>query len=145
MEKGTDKTRKPHQGRNVTRLREIRDMKQETLASLLGLTQQAVSKIEQSETIDDERLEEIAKILDFSPEVIKKYSDESLFTYIENMHLSDNASANNYYCTFNVAEENRKLNEENRRLYEENKKLYEALLKEKDEKIALLQKFIDKK
>jgi len=93
MEKGSDKTRKPHHGRNVTRLRELRQMKQETLASLLGLTQQAVSKMEQSETIDDERLEEIARILDFSPETIKSFSDEFIINNIQNNY--DNSNNNN--------------------------------------------------
>jgi len=35
-----------HIGRKISRIRELRGMKQETLASELGISQQAVSKIE---------------------------------------------------------------------------------------------------
>lgn len=38
-----------HLGRRVERLREIVGMKQETLAQALGVSQQAISKMEQSE------------------------------------------------------------------------------------------------
>ncbi|SDF42286.1 Helix-turn-helix [Cellulophaga baltica] len=38
-------------------------MKQATLAEELGISQQAVSKIEQSEKIEEEKLEKIAKVL----------------------------------------------------------------------------------
>ena len=43
----TEGTKTVHQGRNVKRIREILGVKQEALASDLGLTQQAVSQIEQ--------------------------------------------------------------------------------------------------
>ncbi len=38
-------------------------MKQGTLAEELGISHQAVSKIEQSEKIEEEKLEKIAKVL----------------------------------------------------------------------------------
>jgi transcriptional regulator with XRE-family HTH domain len=140
MERGTDKTRKPHHGRNVTRLREIKEMKQETLASLLGVTQQAVSKMEQSEIIDDERIEEISKILGFSAETIKNFSDEALLMHVETMNVSDYAMVNGYnnQCTFNSLDKYVEA-------VEKIEKLYEALLKSEREKIALLERLLDKK
>ena len=41
-------------GRKISRVREIIGMKQEALATLLGVSQQAISKIEQSEKVEDE-------------------------------------------------------------------------------------------
>jgi len=56
-------TKPNHIGRKISRIRELRDMKQEALAQALGTNQQAISAIENSETIDEEKLEEIAKLL----------------------------------------------------------------------------------
>ena len=145
MEKGTDKTRKPHHGRNVTRLREIRDMKQETLASLLGLTQQAVSKIEQSETIDEERLEEISKILNFSPEVIKNLNDELIINYIQNNYEGTYNNNSGHITIQHPIDKIMDLYEEVKKLHEEKTKLYEALLKSEREKMALLERLLESK
>lgn len=127
-----------HIGRKISRIREIRGMKQETLAEALGISQQAVSKIEQSESVEEVTLDRIAKVLGISKEAIKSFNESSLFFHIENMH--DQASAGTYHqpvFNFNPIE---KLTE----AMEENKKLYEALLKEKDEKIELLKKMLGK-
>ena len=42
---------KNHIGRKISRIRELRGMKQEALAAALGVSQQAVSTIENSENI----------------------------------------------------------------------------------------------
>ena len=55
------KTKNNHIGRKISRIRELRGMKQETLAEELGISQQAVSNIENSEKVDDAKLEEIAQ------------------------------------------------------------------------------------
>lgn len=133
---------KTHIGRKVARLRELRGIKQEILAESLGISQQAVSKLEQSETIEETTLTRIAKALGINPDLIKSFNEESVINNIQNNY--DNASSNqgpigpNYQCTFNPLDEYR--NE-----VKENKKLYEALLKEKDEKIALLKKILEGK
>lgn len=56
-------TKKPHLGKNLSRIRVTRNMKQETLARALGISQQAVSKMEQRAVIGDDSLKKIAKIL----------------------------------------------------------------------------------
>ena len=45
-----------HLGRKIERVRRLRGMTQAELGDLLGITKQAVSKIEQTEKFDDERL-----------------------------------------------------------------------------------------
>jgi len=45
-----------HIGRKISRIREIRGIKQDHLAIELGISQQTISKIEQSETVEEEHL-----------------------------------------------------------------------------------------
>ena len=53
----TTTTKPNHIGRKIARIRELRGMKQETLAEELGISQQSVSSLEKSETLEDEKLE----------------------------------------------------------------------------------------
>jgi len=133
------KTKNNHIGRKISRIRELRGMKQETLAEQLGISQQAVSNIENSEKVDDMKLEEIAKALGVTPDAIKNFSDESVINYFNNFY--DNSFTNSQgtfhpnNCTFNPLD---KLIE----AFEENKKLYERLLQAEKEKVAYLEKLI---
>ncbi len=127
-------TKSNHIGRKISRIRELRGMKQETLAEELGISQQAVSKIEQSEKIEEDKLEQIAKVLGVTKEAIENYSDEAVFNIMGNTY-NDNASSLNYACTFNPID---KLID----AYEENKKLYERLLQAEQEKIEYLEKLM---
>lgn len=118
-------------------------MKQEALAMELGISQQSVSLIEQSETIEDEKLEQVAKVLGVSTEAIKNFSEESMIYNIQNNYEGSNKGANsisvsNFNCTFNPLD---KLVE----AYEENKRLYERLLEAEKEKITYLEKLLNKK
>ena len=130
-------TKPNHIGRKISRIRELRGMKQEALAMELGTSQQSVSLIEQSETIEDEKLEQVAKVLGVTAEAIKNFSDEAIFNIIGNTY-HDQSSSLNYNCTFNPLD---KLVE----AYEENKRLYERLLEAEKEKITYLEKLLNKK
>jgi transcriptional regulator with XRE-family HTH domain len=132
---------KNHLGRKISRIRELRNMKQEALAAALGISQQAVSNIENSETIEESKLIEVAKALGVSVEAIKNFSEESVFNYFNN--FSDNSinqgpiGAHNT-CNFNPLD---KIVE----LFEENKKLYERLLESEKEKLFYLEKIMNNK
>lgn len=89
----TPKTK--HIGRNISRIRELRGMKQEALANAIGLSQQSVSNIEGSETVDDEKLNAIAEVLGVSAEAIKNYSDETVLNVINNTFTSHDGSTIN--------------------------------------------------
>ena len=116
-----------HIGRKISRIRELRGMKQEALAAELGISQQAVSKIEQSADVEDEALEKIAKILGVTPEAVKNFSEEAVFNYFNS--FSDNSinqgpiGAHNT-CNFNPLD----------KVVE----LYERLLQSEREKMELL-------
>ena len=73
-----------HIGRKISKIRELKGMKQETLASELGISQQAVSRIEQSADVDGEALEKIGKILGLSSDAIKAFTEEAIFNIISN-------------------------------------------------------------
>ena len=128
-----------HEGRNVKRIREILGVKQEALASDLGLSQQAVSALEQKEALDKDMLEKIAAVLKVPAEAIKNFDEEKAI-YNISCNFSDNAVNNN---AINIQHINPV--EKWMEAMEENKKLYQDLLKEKDEKIALLERMLERK
>lgn len=125
-----------HIGRKISRLRELRGWKQESLAAELGVSQQAVSKMEQSEKLDDELLGRISKALDIPVEGIKNFDENSIIQNIQNNydHATgyDHSTGINVNCTFNPLD---KLME----AIEENRKLYERLLASEREKVEWLQ------
>ena len=128
-------TKTSHIGRKISRIRELRGMKQEALAAELGISQQSVSSLEQSEHIEDEKLEKVAKVLGVSKEAIENFSEEGIFNYFSNFYDNSTGQVYNNNCTFNPLD---KLLES----VEENKKLYERLLQAEKEKVAYLEKLI---
>ena len=135
-------TKPNHFGRKFGRIRELRGMKQEALAMELGISQQSVSLMEQSETVEDEKLEHVAKVLGVTREAIENFYEELAINYFNT--FNDNSFSNSQgtfhpnNCTFNPLD---KLVE----AYEENKKLYERLLAAEKEKVSYLEKLLDKK
>lgn len=119
-----------HIGRKIGRIRELRGMKQETLAEMLGVSQQSVSKIEQSETLDTERLEAVAKALGVTQEAIHNFSEELAINYFNNFNDSSEGTFNNH-CTFNPLD----------KVIE----LYERLVQAEKDKVTYLEKLLDKK
>lgn len=122
-----------HIGRKICRIRELRGMKQEALAFELGISQQAVSKMEQSEKLEDAVLQRVANALGVSPEAVKNYSDEAIINYFNNFYDNSGAGAYSNYSTFNFNPIEKLIE-----AMEENKKLYERLLASEREKVELL-------
>lgn len=130
----SEKNTRMHLGRKISRLRELRGMKQETLAAELGISQQAISKIEQSEEIEDSTLEKIAHVLGLKIEALKNFSEDSVFNYFNN--FSDNSInqgpiGSHNVCNFNPLD---KLME----ALEANRELYERLLASEKDKVEIL-------
>jgi len=122
METST-KPNKVHLGRKISRIRDIRGIKQDFLANALGVSQQTISKIEQSEEVEDSTLEKIAKVLGVSPEGIKNFNEESLINNINSSYDNSTFNVHNH-CTFNPLD----------KVVE----LYERLLASEREKVELL-------
>lgn len=131
-----------HQGRNVKRFREMLGIKQEALVLELGddWNQRKISLLEQKEVIEPELLDQIAKVLKVPAEAIKNFDEEAAINYINTFNDNSISHVIGNYGTYNFNPIDRWLE-----TLEENKRLYLALLKEKDEKIALLEKMLSKK
>jgi transcriptional regulator with XRE-family HTH domain len=129
-----------HEGRNVKRIREILGIKQDALAIDLGLSQQAISALEQKEKIDEKLLNDVSKVLKVPIEAIKNMTDDSAANFINtfNDQSINNGPLGNFQCTFNPLEKYVEA-------MEENKKLYERLLQTEREKVALLEKVMASK
>ncbi|MEO8240487.1 MAG: helix-turn-helix transcriptional regulator [Flavobacterium sp.] len=124
-------TKTKHIGRNISRIRELRGMKQETLAIAIGVSQQSVSNIEGSEIVDEEKLNAIAEALGVSAEAIKNYSDETVLNNIQNNYDSSVINSGptvNHNCTFNPLD----------KVVE----LYERLVQAEKDKVEYLEKLL---
>ncbi|QJD97734.1 helix-turn-helix transcriptional regulator [Mucilaginibacter robiniae] len=120
-----------HLGRKISRIRELRGVKQEALANDLGVSQQSISRIEQSEHVEGETLNKIAQALGVTAEAIRNFSDDAVINIISST-LHDNAGSVNNHCTLNFNPMDKLLE-----VIEENKKLYERLLASEKEKSEL--------
>lgn len=123
-----------HIGRNISRIRELRGMKQEALAMAIGVSQQSVSNIEGSEIVDEEKLKAISEVLGVSPEAIKNYSDETVLNVINNTftsHDSSTINAINIQPNFNPLD----------KVVE----LYERLVQAEKDKVTYLEKLLKEK
>ncbi len=94
--------------------------------------------MENSETIDEEKLTAVAKALGVTAEGIKNYSDENILSIINNTfnsHDSSTLNAVNFQPTFNPLD---KVVE----LFEEKEKLYERLIQAEKDKVEYLEKIV---
>lgn len=120
-----------HIGRKIGRIRELRGIKQEVLAAELGVSQQTVSRMEQSETIEDEVLDKVAKVLGVPADAIKNFSEEAMINIIANTFTHSTVNGINYFPTFNPIDKIVAL-------YDEKVALLERLLQAEKEKNELL-------
>ncbi|WDF60210.1 helix-turn-helix transcriptional regulator [Flavobacterium sp. KACC 22758] len=129
-------TKPNHIGRKISRIRELKDMKQEALAQALGINQQSVSAMENSETIDDKKLAEVAKALGVSVEAIKNFTEENMINYFNSFYDNStstgiNGMFNPTHCTFNPLD----------KVIE----LYERMVQAEKEKVEYLEKLLKEK
>jgi transcriptional regulator with XRE-family HTH domain len=124
-------TKPKHTGRNISRIRELRGMKQEALATAIGVSQQSISNIEGSETVEEDKLQAIAKVLGVSADAIKNYSDETVLNIIQNNYegaVINSGPTVNHNCSFNPLD----------KVVE----LYERLVQAEKEKVEYLEKIL---
>ena len=119
-----------HMGRKIERVRRLRGMTQTELGEALHISKQAVSKMEQTEQIDDQRLDGIAAALGVTLDGLKRFNEETVLyntiNFYENCGVKTSAVSNNH--TFNnfpieqAIEMYEKLLQKEREKYEEVKK-----------------------
>jgi len=128
-----------HEGRNVKRIREMLGIKQDALAFDLGLSQQAISALEQKEALDKDMLEKIAAVLKVPVEAIKNFDEQAAITYFNT--FQDGSINNGHFsphfdnCTFNPIDKVVQL-------YDEKIALYERMLKDKSDMIEKLEELL---
>ena len=132
---------KNHIGRKISRIRELRDMKQEALAQAVGMTQQAISIIENSETVEEAKLAEIAKALGVSVEAIKNFSEEAAINFFNSIY--DNDFSHSQGATFGTNMGTFNPIDKIVTLFEEKEKLNERLRQAEKDKVAYLEKLLN--
>ncbi|UPK72490.1 helix-turn-helix domain-containing protein [Chitinophaga filiformis] len=97
-------------GRAIKRIREMRDMKQQSLGDLLGKIrnevwdQKKISALEAKEAIEPNLLADVSKALGVTPESIENFDESVALNVFANTFNSNDTStlnAINYGCTFN--------------------------------------------
>jgi transcriptional regulator with XRE-family HTH domain len=124
--------KKSNHGPNLRRWREWRNINQDILAELIGVSQTTLSTYEKKDKLEPEVLKKLAKALEIPVEAITDINNESpinIFsgTFTESSVGGANGMENNQ-LTFNPID---KVAE-----------LYERLLKSEQEKVAMLQEIV---
>lgn len=109
-------------GYKIRKIREIKNFSQKYMADKLSISQSFYSDIENCKTeISNEKLEEIARILEVNSDTIKNFNDQVIF---------NTCSQSGYYNTNNIFS------------IEKIEALYKEISKVKDEHILQLQNII---
>lgn len=150
MEENIENKTNPNanQGANIRMVRQLLGIKQEYIAEELGVTQQAVSYIEQQKVVAKDMLMRIAAILNVPCALIENMEENPLSVVIEN-NTFENGSANQVVTnpTENLMYDNQQIYPVDKimELNKEMATLYERMLTIEKEKSALLEKLLNEK
>lgn len=126
----------PHIGKKIERVRRLRGMSQTELGDLLGVSKQAVSKMEHTKKINDERLEQISDALGVTREGLKTFAEEAVLYSMESSHENSPITGAPPRTVSKDKRSNPFLMEQNQKLFEEliriEKETFESLKKEKE-------------
>ena len=112
-------------GQKIKKLRELKNFTQSHIASELGITQSAYSKMEQGETeVSYSKLSKIAEVLGMAPEEIMTFNEQMIFNVMHNQ------TGNGFVV--------------NKGLTENERKLYEDQITQLKEEVSYLKKVLDK-
>jgi transcriptional regulator with XRE-family HTH domain len=112
-------------GQKIKKLRELKNFTQSHIASELGITQSAYSKMEQGETeISYSKISKIAEVLGISPEEIMTFNEQMIFNVMHNQ------TGNGFVV--------------NKGISDNEKKLYEDQIAQLKEEVSYLKKVLDK-
>jgi transcriptional regulator with XRE-family HTH domain len=84
-----------HKGKKVEYVRKLRGWTQTDLGEILGITEQAVSELEQSENMSDDKLKEIADALGVTLEGLKELNLDHVLYNTNNFYENCGVSATN--------------------------------------------------
>ena len=151
METESQSSHKVHQGRNLQRIRQTRNIKQTTLADVADIPQQTLSRYEQMETIPDKAITKLAAALKVPEEFIRDMEDTGDVTVniqnntIDNKDTVSDIGGNIVGNTFNPIEKIVRLSDEKAALYERLLKNSQEKIDSLEKRMELLEKLMDKK
>ncbi len=152
METENQSSHKVHQGRNLQRIRQTRNIKQTTLAEVADIPQQTLSRYEQMETIPEKAIGKLAAALKVPEEFIRDMEDTNAVTInIENNTIDgqDNiANIGNRDIsgnTFNPIEKLVRMSDERAALYERLLKSAQEKMDSLEKRMELLEQLVEKK
>ncbi len=112
-------------GQKIKKLRELKNFTQSHIASELGITQSAYSKMELGETeVSYSKLSKIAEVLGMAPEEIMTFNEQMIFNVMHNQ------TGNGFVV--------------NKGFTENERKLYEDQITQLKEEVTYLKKVLDK-
>ncbi len=129
-----------HHGHAIKRYRHTLGIKQEALATDMGISQALVSFYEQKKVIEDDVIDKFAKALNVAPELIKELEEDPVTFIIENNTIEKGGIAGIY----NVGSIHNNPDPVDRIIELANEKtaLYERMLELEKEKNTLLEKLL---
>jgi transcriptional regulator with XRE-family HTH domain len=126
-----------HHGHAIKRYRHTLGIKQEALASDMGISQALVSLYEQKKLIDDDMIDKFAKALNVAPALIKDLEEDPVTVIVENNTFEKGSGV----C-FNTFHNNPDPVDRIIELANEKTALYERIVELEKEKNALLEKLL---
>jgi transcriptional regulator with XRE-family HTH domain len=121
----TGNVRTLSRGQKIEQVRKLMGISQAELGRRLGISKQAVSKMERAKKIEQEKLAKVAYALNVPADTIENFSQDRLVFHIQNMYDSSTAYAHNFECNYNALD----------KVIE----LYERLLQLEKDKVKILQ------
>ncbi len=82
-------------GRKIERVRKLRGWTQSDLAEKLGVSKQAISKLEQAENIGDEKLSDVAMALGVTFEGLRDFTEDKVLYNTNNFYENCGVTASN--------------------------------------------------
>ena len=82
-------------GRKIERVRKLRGFTQSDLAEKLGVSKQAISKLEQAENIGDDKLNEVAIALGVTFEGLRDFTEDKVLYNTNNFYDNCGVTASN--------------------------------------------------
>ncbi len=131
-----------HLGINLFKVRRLTGTKQSVLAQKTGMSQQNISKLEQSAFIPDDTLEVLAQALGVTTDFIKNFNDENAVYNIQNNYDTSTNNHQHYQSTitYDPLEKVMELYEKQLKNGKEREELLEQRIKALEEIIVQLKK-----
>lgn len=160
MEQHTENIEKTriNQGYNIKKVRQLMGVKQEDLASMVGVSQPMISQLEQQKLVGKEMLVKIANVLNVPIQIIESMEDDPLSVIVENNTFNENNTFENGSTdqaqTFIGSKDSNIENNSNQQIHpldrvmelvQKSSELFERVIAIEKEKSALLKQLLDER